>query len=226
MPSPRLSFRCYAIAVLRPCATPPHRGPLFRREADRRCALARHSFAASKPHHACAHRFPAVPMRCMSSLCNALPAQRSAVPMHYHSCAHQCLRLAAPRHASAYQHIFGLSRRMSLQCRCISLPVPVHALPSHIISRLYHAFAPPCVAVHGLAFASLLIAVLCRCIALPELRKTKPGRSFSMPRLLGAHPCRGHALLFLRVATQSQSSSQHCPSVPLLHLSTLCQSFG
>lgn len=89
IPSPRLSFRCYAMTVLRPCATPPHRGPLFRREADRRCAIARHSFAAAKPHHACAHRFPAVPMRCMSSLCNALPAQRSAVPMHYHSCAHQ-----------------------------------------------------------------------------------------------------------------------------------------
>ena len=101
MPSPRLSFRCYAIAVLRPCATPPHRGPLFRREADRRCALARHSFAAAKPHHACAHRFPAVPMRCMSSLCNALPAQRSAVPMHYHSCAHQCRRHSLPYYAFA-----------------------------------------------------------------------------------------------------------------------------
>lgn len=153
MPSPRLSFLCYAMAVLRPFATPPHRGPLCLREADRRCALARHSFAASKPHHACAHRFPAVPMHCMSSLCNALPAQRSAVPMHYHSCAHQCLRLAAPRHASAYQHIFGLSRRMSLQCRCQALPCRCNSVqrsapaslcmasPLHLFSLLYCAAA-------------------------------------------------------------------------------------
>lgn len=221
MPSPRLSFRCYAMTVLRLCATPPHRGPLCLREADRRCALAMQSYAFAMPTPLCAlpgpclaeprdampshiiaphchriskpHNAAAIPCRTMPSPrcawprlsasspslskpprnltmpariasppchCVALPAQRSAVPMHYHSCAHQCLRLAAPRHASAYL---------------------LSAVLCQSFARLSPCFATLCpgVASQYLGCSALIRAAAMHCFSFAWLHKAKAHQSLA-----------------------------------------------
>ena len=144
----------------------------------------------------------------------------------------QCRRLAALRHASAMRLIAFTQRFLAMPKHFLALPshitsMPCQALPCRRNSVPCYAFAPPCVAVHVLASASLLDAVLRHCVAFPELRKTKPlliharlsHCSSSLrcthallcitpARLLSAQPYRGHALLFLRVATQYHRASR------------------
>lgn len=65
------------------------------------------------------------------------PELYDSKPLHCHFLAMQCY--AMPKHF-------------------LSMPVPVHALPSHIISRLYHAGAALCLAMPSPRPASLFMA--------------------------------------------------------------------
>ena len=162
-----------------------------------------------------------VAMQCFADalLCPAAPC---------HSCAHQCRRFALPRDSmpvhvtSMPLHLFACaSPCFAGAALCLAMPLRRCAWPRLSSSSPRHATAYP---FHGFARLSPCFSTLCPCAACP--RHALPGRSFSIPRLLCAHPCHDHALLSLRVATQSQSSSQHCPSVPLPRTAHLCQSFG
>ena len=175
--------------------------------------------------------------------CQRISSLRIAVACHSSAITALCYAAASPRLATPVPYASKPLHCVPLLCNAmpkhfLSLPVPVHALPSHITSMPCQALpfqcsSVPCYAPASLFMASpeLLISAPCHCVSFPQLRKTKPllfhalpGRSFSIPRLLCAHPCHDRAMHCLRVATQSQSSSQHCPSVPKLWIASLCLS--
>ena len=104
-----------------------------------------------------------------------------------------------------------------------------HALPCQCGSLHRHALSPPCVAVHILASASLLNAVLCQsfarlspCSARP--RSAVPMRFCALPLLGCSALSHDHALLFLRVATQYHRASRPRHARALPRIATLCRS--
>lgn len=162
-----------------------------------------HAFPSHIETSQCLSHSTPVLFRRLAALRRAMPVPYASKPLHCHFLAMQCCSISS------------LCLCQSMLCRRISLL----------------SFAAPCVAVHGLAFASLPSAVLCHCVAFPELRKTKPGRSFALPRLLGAHPCpcisfpsRGYTKPKLFVALPICASASPIYAVPKLWIASLCLS--
>lgn len=208
MPSHRLSFRCYAMTVLRLCATPPHRGPLCLREAYRRCALAMQSYAFAMPTPLCALPGPclaeprdAMPSHIIAPHCHRIskPHNAAAIPCHTMPsprCAWPRLSASSPSLSKPPRNLTMPARIASPPCHCVALPaqrssVPMHCFPFAWLhkAKALHIIAHLCLCLACLRFAGAILSY-----ALPQHSwstpfETMPKLCFTEPKLRSSELC-------------------------------------
>lgn len=173
-------------------------------------------------------------VHCQRKLLQCLFSAKLSYTVAMQCFAEALLSLALPSLCPSMPSHIETSQCLSHSTPVPSIAMPCHALPCQCGSLHRHALSPPCVAVHVLASASLLNAVLCQSFA-----RLSPCVATACP-LRGSSSLRcTHALLciapLLGCSALSRATTIHCfsftwllnttaphgPATPALYLALL-----